>query len=112
MLKKTTIAVLLSTAGLIGCSKMFQDEPSNSVKVVVTAKDTTDRLTEQEPIAFADVAIAMGETITIDASKTYPLVLSLHGAGGKGSDNLKSLKVWTEFLADENLRRKHPCFGA
>ncbi|MHC5091762.1 MAG: glycoside hydrolase family 30 protein [Planctomycetota bacterium] len=79
MLKKTTIAILLSTAGLIGCSKMFHDEPSDSVKVIVTAKDTDERMTEREPIAFGEVAIAMGETITIDASKTYQ---SITGFGG------------------------------
>ena len=52
---------------------------TTKVQVIVTAKDTSDRLTEQEPIAFADVAIAMGETITIDASKTYQ---SITGFGG------------------------------
>jgi hypothetical protein len=55
MLKKTTIAILLSTAGLIGCSKMFHDEPSDSVKVIVTAKDTDERMTEREPIAFGSM---------------------------------------------------------
>ena len=79
MLKKTTVAVLLSTACLIGCNTMFQSKPSNSVKVIVTAKDTGDRLTEKQSIAFADVAIAMGETITLDKSKTYQ---SITGFGG------------------------------
>ncbi|MHC5214865.1 MAG: glycoside hydrolase family 30 protein [Planctomycetota bacterium] len=79
MFKKVALAVLISAACLIGCKSMLQNQPSNSVKVVVTAKNTTDRLTEQEPIAFADVAIAMGETITIDESKTYQ---SITGFGG------------------------------
>ncbi|MHC5096700.1 MAG: glycoside hydrolase family 30 protein [Planctomycetota bacterium] len=79
MFKKVTLAVLISAACLIGCKSILQNQPSNSVKVVVTAKNTTDRLTEQEPIAFADVAIAMGETITIDESKTYQ---SITGFGG------------------------------
>ena len=79
MFKKVTLAVLISAACLIGCKSMLQNQPSNSVKVIVTAKDTEDRMTEQEPIAFADVAIAMGETITIDESKTYQ---SITGFGG------------------------------
>ena len=45
-----------------------------------------------------------------DASKKYPLILSLHGAGGKGTDNLRSMKIWTENLASEALRETHPCF--
>ena len=44
--------------------------------------------------------------------KKYPLILSLHGAGGKGRDNLKNLRNWNGYLADETLRRKHPCFVA
>jgi glucosylceramidase len=79
MLKKTTITILLLTAGLFGCSKMFQGELSNSVKVILTAKDTDDRMTEKQSIAFSDAAIAMGETITIDESKTYQ---SITGFGG------------------------------
>jgi predicted peptidase len=42
--------------------------------------------------------------------KKYPLILSLHGAGGKGKDNVKNLRNWNGYLADESLRRKHPCF--
>jgi len=42
--------------------------------------------------------------------KAYPLVLSLHGAGGRGSDNIKNLRPWNGVLAEEARRRKHPCF--
>jgi len=48
--------------------------------------------------------------IDFNPATTYPLILSLHGKGGVGSDNLGNLRVWTGFLAREELRRKHPCF--
>jgi predicted peptidase len=38
------------------------------------------------------------------------LILSLHGAGGKGVNNRKNLRNWNGTLADEAVRRKHPCF--
>jgi glucosylceramidase len=79
MSKKTALAILLSVACLIGCNNMLHSKPSNTVKVIVTAKDTHDRLTEKPSIAFADIAIAMGETIMIDDSKTYQ---SITGFGG------------------------------
>jgi poly(3-hydroxybutyrate) depolymerase len=42
--------------------------------------------------------------------KKYPMILSLHGAGGSGNDNVRNLRSWNEPMAQEDLRRKHPCF--
>jgi predicted peptidase len=44
------------------------------------------------------------------SGQTYPLVLSLHGAAGKGTDNIKNLRQWTQILASEDHRRKYPAF--
>lgn len=40
----------------------------------------------------------------------HPLVLFLHGAGERGSDNTRQLKYLPTWLADPALRRRHPCF--
>jgi predicted peptidase len=40
----------------------------------------------------------------------YPLILSLHGAGGIGNDNVRNLREWCMTRAQEELRRKHPSF--
>ncbi len=47
-----------------------------------------------------------------DASKPYPLVLYFHGAGGRGSDNLKQMTDVPRFLvlAEPANQRKWPCF--
>ncbi len=42
--------------------------------------------------------------------KKYPMILSLHGAGGTGTDNVRNLREQNNVLAEESLRRKHPCF--
>ena len=42
--------------------------------------------------------------------KKYPMILSLHGAGGIGNDNVRNLREWNAVMAQEELRRKHPCF--
>jgi len=59
---------------------------------------------------FRGMPYRLMKPIDFDAAKTYPLILSLHGAGGKGADNLRNLRNWCNVLAREELRRKHPCF--
>lgn len=63
-----------------------------------------------EPAEYKGMPYRLMKPTDFDPSKTYPLVLSLHGAGGKGTDNLNSLKIWTQYLAEDGLRKKHPCF--
>ncbi len=40
----------------------------------------------------------------------YPLVIFLHGAGERGSDNLAQLKYLPAWMAEESARAKYPCF--
>ncbi len=42
--------------------------------------------------------------------KNLPLVLSLHGAGGKGTDNLANLKGWNGTMTEPAFQATHPCF--
>lgn len=63
-----------------------------------------------EPAEYKGMPYRLMKPVDFDPSQTYPLILSLHGAGGKGTDNLNSLKIWTEYLAEDGLRKKHPCF--
>lgn len=45
-----------------------------------------------------------------EGDKTFPIVLTLHGAGGRGDDNRKNLKVFNGVLASQEMREKYPCF--
>ncbi|MHC4994314.1 MAG: carboxylesterase family protein [Planctomycetota bacterium] len=63
-----------------------------------------------EPGEFKGVQYRLMKPIDFDPSKTYPLILSLHGGSGRGTHNIKNILIWNEYLADEDLRRKHPCF--
>jgi predicted peptidase len=48
--------------------------------------------------------------IHFDAAERYPVLISLHGAGGRGDDNGKQLKSWTQQLALESNRSDFPCY--
>ena len=45
-----------------------------------------------------------------DSLKSYPVIVSLHGGGGTGTDNVKQLRKWNQFLAEEGNRKAYPCY--
>ncbi len=45
-----------------------------------------------------------------DPKKKYPLLLSLHGAGSRGSDNLIHLRPWVSGWIIDAVQKDHPCF--
>lgn len=46
----------------------------------------------------------------IEPGRRYPLVVFLHGAGERGSDNERQLKYLPAWMAEPALRERHPCF--
>lgn len=42
--------------------------------------------------------------------RLYPVIVSLHGGGGRGTDNRRQLRVWNRLLADDARRSAHPSF--
>ena len=62
------------------------------------------------PSTFKELPYRLMKPANFDKSKIYPLILSLHGAGGKGKDNKKQLKDWNGQLASEKIRKDYPCY--
>ena len=77
------------------------------VTVQATAQDqrapkpnvSAETLALYEPGEFEGVQYRLMKPIDFDVNRTYPLILSLHGAGGRGSQNIKNLRNWNEWLA-------------
>lgn len=84
---------LLLAAGEAG-TDAFQER---SVAVTEEGRDVEFRYRLMRPAA-------------VEPGEKYPLVLFLHGAGERGSDNEKQLKYLPTWLAEPELRRKYPCF--
>lgn len=61
---------------------------------------------------IGDMPYRLLKPISYDSKKSYPVIVSLHGAGGKGSDNIKQVKdsKWLKYLAGEDIRKNYPCY--
>ena len=46
----------------------------------------------------------------IEPGAHYPLIVSLHGGGGVGDDNVSQLRWWNGVMAKDEWRRAHPSF--
>ncbi len=61
-----------------------------------------------EPDVYKEMPYRVMKPINFDAGERYPLIVSLHGGGGKGTDNRKQLKGWNKLLAAEQCRTDYP----
>jgi predicted peptidase len=48
--------------------------------------------------------------LKVEAGRRYPLIVSLHGSGGVGDDNVSNLRQWNGVMAASEWRKRYPCF--
>lgn len=58
----------------------------------------------------ADFPYLLLPPANVEEGKSYPLVLFLHGAGERGSDNKAHWRHFPERMASAEYREKYPCF--
>ena len=63
-----------------------------------------------EPFADDEMPYRLMKPYGFDAGKRYPVIVSLHGGAGRGTDNRRQLRVWTRLLAEEATRAAYPSF--
>lgn len=63
-----------------------------------------------EPLVFDGMPVRVMAPLDFDASKKYPVIVSLHGAGGRGTNNSKQLKDWNRQLTEPQRRNQFPCY--
>lgn len=121
MPRPLTLALLVALAAL---SAARADEPSPKQEApVADAPLTADRLAELFQVRTVKVSSADendGRPVElayrvlapagVKAGARYPLVLFLHGAGERGTDNLAQLKYLPAWLAEPANREAFPCF--
>lgn len=63
-----------------------------------------------EPLALKEMRCRVMKPMQFDSKMQYPVIVSLHGAGGRGTDNRKQLRDWNRLLAEEQRRTEFPCY--
>ncbi len=63
-----------------------------------------------EPHADDKMPYRLMRPLGFDPSHRYPVIVSLHGGGGRGSDNRKQLRVWNKLLAEDATRSAYPSY--
>ena len=63
-----------------------------------------------ESRTFRKMPYRLMKPIRIEAGRRYPLVISLHGSGGIGDDNLSNLRFWNGVMAQRQWREEYPSF--
>ena len=84
---------------------------SNLSEVLAQQKIVKPEVLEvYESRTFQDMPYRLMKPIDLadHPERAYPLVLSLHGGKGRGTDNVKNLESWTRVMADEEWRRAYP----
>jgi predicted peptidase len=63
-----------------------------------------------DPCPHKEMPYRLMTPIQFDTGRRYPVIVSLHGGGGKGTDNRKQLKDWNRLLAEKQRRTDYPCY--
>ena len=63
-----------------------------------------------EPQVFNGMPCRVMKPINFNSRKKYPVIVSLHGGGGQGTNNNKQLKDWNKQLTEEKRRKGFPCY--
>jgi predicted peptidase len=97
-----------TVAVVVGALVMSPAEPTASADAPGAFAERAVSVPEEgKPVVFK---YRLLKPATVEPGKQYPLVLFLHGAGERGSDNELQLAYLPTWLAEEENRRRHPCF--
>ena len=63
-----------------------------------------------EPHADEEMPYRLMRPNGFDPRKLYPVIVSLHGGGGRGTDNRRQLRIWNRLLAEDRWRTAYPSY--
>ena len=107
------IAVKMITGSDNGSTQLSSDRCDPEpvfLKWLFAQKLTPKWVKLHDPHIYNDMPYRLMKPINFDPNKSYPVIVSLHGGGGRGTDNLKQLRNWNQVLAEEQRRTDYPSY--
>ena len=74
------------------------------------SNDSAEWVGLYEPYADEEMPYRLMRPHGFDPGKLYPVIVSLHGGGGRGADNRRQLRVWNRLLAEDRWRTGYPSY--
>ncbi|NQU84438.1 MAG: dienelactone hydrolase family protein [Mariniphaga sp.] len=93
------VLILLFVIALLGIVQVTNGQPADDWVVKL-----------HEAHMYNDMPYRLMKPIDFKSNRKYPVIVSLHGGGGRGLDNLKQLRNWNEVLSEEQWRTDYPCY--
>jgi predicted peptidase len=100
--------VLAAVGGLLLCAPA----PAQPLESKPDMDKLLDKFTFTRGKASLPYRLLKPDGYDKDGKDRYPLVVFLHGIGGRGTDNTKQLRNGVEEFVKDSTRKKHPCFLA
>lgn len=86
------------------------DESPSAEQLANLYEARTVRVAPAKDVEPVDFAYRLLEPESITPGTRYPLVIFLHGAGERGTDNLNQLQYLPTWMAEKTARKTYPCF--
>jgi len=80
------------------------------IAAVANGQDKKEWIKLHEPHVHNEMPYRLLRPLNFDPVQKYPVIVSLHHGGCKGSDNLKQMKAELQLLAEEQQRKDYPCY--
>ncbi len=100
----------MRTFGWIALAALFLAVPSSANAQRAGGRGSEAWVRLYEPHADGEIPYRLMKPLDFDSKERYPVIVSLHGGGGRGTDNRKQLRDWNKLFADEQCRSDYPCY--
>lgn len=115
LLSKFILCVQLMTLNSVAEVERSSLGDNPKVKLKGQSRQSKDKISNNwidlyKPYSEGPMLYRLLKPMGFDQKKKYPVIVSLHGAGGKGMDNRKQLKGWNKILAGKQIRSKYASY--